>query len=173
MQSKLGQATLPLAVLAVLTLLILACGGDATATPRATSASIISTEIPIETPAIPPANSDQTISPENTPNPENILTSLPDGTSKPISNGTPGAIEPTATPTSTNGDNQSTSGGTSMGGAALGGSAETTLLAQKTLFEIPNGPLAWVAHESTLAVGQSSQCTRRRLGSTAKRVVWY
>jgi len=41
-----------------------------------------------------------------------------------------------------------------MGGAALGGSAETTLLAQETLFEIPNGPLAWVAHESTLDVGQ-------------------
>ena len=42
-----------------------------------------------------------------------------------------------------------------MGGAALGGNAEITLLAQITLLEVPEGRLSWVAHESTLAAGQS------------------
>ncbi len=42
-----------------------------------------------------------------------------------------------------------------MGGAALGGNAETTLLAQEILLDVPAETLAWVAHESTLAAGQS------------------
>ena len=41
-----------------------------------------------------------------------------------------------------------------MGGTALGGSAETTLLAQGILLEVVKEGLAWVAHESTLAAGQ-------------------
>jgi len=45
--------------------------------------------------------------------------------------------------------------GLSMGGSALGGSAETTLLAQEILLEVAEERLAWVAHESTLAAGQS------------------
>jgi len=47
------------------------------------------------------------------------------------------------------------SDGPSMGGAALGGSAETTLLGQEILVEVPDGPLAWVAYEATFAAGQS------------------
>ncbi len=43
----------------------------------------------------------------------------------------------------------------SMGGAALGGSAETTLLAQQIFPEVPEGSLSWVAYESTLGAGQS------------------
>ena len=46
-------------------------------------------------------------------------------------------------------------GGLSMGGAALGGNAETTLLAQELLLDVPEERLAWVAHESTLSTGQS------------------
>ena len=42
-----------------------------------------------------------------------------------------------------------------MGGAALGGSAVTTLLAQVILLEVAEESLAWVAHESILAEGES------------------
>ena len=47
----------------------------------------------------------------------------------------------------------------SMGGGALGGNAETTALAQQVLEQVPEGDLAWVAHESRLAQGESIEHT--------------
>ena len=46
------------------------------------------------------------------------------------------------------------SGQISMGGAALGGNASTTLLAQIRLQEVPGGPLAWVTHRLKLSPGE-------------------
>ena len=43
----------------------------------------------------------------------------------------------------------------SMGGSALGGNAETVVLAQLQLDDIPSVPLAWVTHRLDLAEGQS------------------
>jgi hypothetical protein len=40
----------------------------------------------------------------------------------------------------------SDAGQISMGGAALGGNASTTLLAQAQLEEVSNAPLAWMTH---------------------------
>ena len=42
----------------------------------------------------------------------------------------------------------------SMGGAALGGNAVTTALAQLTLDQVPGGPLAWVTHRLELSSGE-------------------
>ena len=42
----------------------------------------------------------------------------------------------------------------SMGGAALGGNAQTTVLAQLNLASVPAGPLAWVTHRVELAAGE-------------------
>ena len=47
------------------------------------------------------------------------------------------------------------SGGVSMGGGALGGNAETTLLAQQVLEQDLSGELAWVAHETRLDAGET------------------
>ena len=47
-----------------------------------------------------------------------------------------------------------TSGQISMGGAALGGNAQTTLLAQLNLDQVPGGPLAWVTHRLRLLAGE-------------------
>ena len=44
----------------------------------------------------------------------------------------------------------SAAGQISMGGNALGGNAETTVLAQLVLDEVPPGPLAWVTHRFEL-----------------------
>jgi len=48
----------------------------------------------------------------------------------------------------------SDAGEISMGGAALGGNASTTLLAQLTLDDVPGGPLAWVTHRLELGPGE-------------------
>ena len=45
--------------------------------------------------------------------------------------------------------------GVSMGGAALGGNAETTLLAREALGRPPAGDVAWVAHEVRLDDGRT------------------
>ncbi len=47
-----------------------------------------------------------------------------------------------------------TPGQISMGGAALGGNAQTTVLAQLNLDEVPAGPLAWVTHRLELGAGE-------------------
>ena len=47
-----------------------------------------------------------------------------------------------------------TPGPISMGGAALGGNAQTTVLAQLNLNDVPAGPLAWVTHSLELGDGQ-------------------
>ena len=41
-----------------------------------------------------------------------------------------------------------------MGGAALGGNAETTLLARQIIGGLPDGGLSWLGHEANLAAGQ-------------------
>ncbi len=47
----------------------------------------------------------------------------------------------------------------SMGGGALGGNAETTLLAREALGRAPSGDLAWIAHEIRLEEGQRLEHT--------------
>ena len=42
----------------------------------------------------------------------------------------------------------------SMGGSALGGNAQTTVLAQLKLYVVPAGPLGWVTHRLELAPGE-------------------
>ena len=72
------------------------------------------------------------------------------------SDATPRVAAPTQTDTAPATDDAMTAtDGLSMGGAALGGSAKTTLLAQEILLEVAAEGLAWVAHETTLASGQS------------------
>lgn len=46
-----------------------------------------------------------------------------------------------------------------MGGAALGGNAETVLLGQEILTDMPDGSLVWIAYEATLADAQSIEHT--------------
>ena len=41
-----------------------------------------------------------------------------------------------------------------MGGAALGGNAETVLLAHRVLQELPAGDLVWAAYETRLEAGE-------------------
>ena len=45
-------------------------------------------------------------------------------------------------------------GQVSLGGAALGGNAQTTVLAQLGFNEVPGGPLAWVTHRLKLGAGE-------------------
>ena len=49
----------------------------------------------------------------------------------------------------------SVAGEISMGGAALGGNASTTLLAQAQLEDVSNAPLAWMTHRWELGAGES------------------
>ena len=133
------SAVYPLVAAFALTLVFIACGGGSASDPFATAA-----------PANMPTN---TIIPTNSisaPTPVATQTVQPLATVRAAT-----VLEPTLTPAPDNEDTVTAAGGFSMGGAALGGSAETTLLAQETLVEVPDGPVAWVAHEFTLAYGQS------------------
>ena len=133
------SAVYPLVAAFALTLVFIACGGGSASGHFATAA-----------PANMPTN---TIIPTNSisaPTPVATQTVQPLATVRAAT-----VLEPTLTPAPDNEDTVTAAGGFSMGGAALGGSAETTLLAQETLVEVPDGPLAWVAHEFTLAYGQS------------------
>ena len=60
---------------------------------------------------------------------------------------------------SVQGVESASSGGVSMGGGALGGNAETTLLAQRVLEQDLFGDLAWVTHETRLDAGETLEHT--------------
>ena len=139
-----------------------ACGGGSASDPIATAAPTnIPTNIiqaPTPTPAVATLTtqslaevpSPTVVGPTPTPTPVATLTvqslaTVPSPTDQ----------EPTPTPSPAKEDTMTATGGLSMGGAALGGSAETTLLAQEILLGVPEGRLAWVAHESNLAAGQT------------------
>jgi len=66
--------------------------------------------------------------------------------------------EPASTPAPTQGNSTeqpSEAATISMGGAALGGSAETTLLARQILDDPPADGVAWIAYETSLALGET------------------
>ena len=113
-----------------LALAVMACGNDTEGLPTATSAN---TSTPVST----------------TPKPTLAATLAVQVAPSTLS---PGA---TSTPSPVDEVPIKTDDGISMGGAALGGNAETTLLGQAILSEVPNGNLAWIAYEATLEDGQS------------------
>ena len=115
--------------------LLVACGGEATSKPFATTVA--------NTPA-PTLAEPASTEPALPPDPVLI---------QPIETATPTFGKPatTAEPLS---DAPSEGNGVSMGGTALGGNAETTLIAQQAIIELPAGDLVWVAHEGKIVSGE-------------------
>jgi len=133
-----------------------ACGGGSAFDPIATTAPTNTIQARTATPvatlttqSLATVHSPTVLEPTPMPTPvatpaDQPLATVPSST----------ALEPTPTPDAKE-DTMTATGGLTMGGAALGGNAETTLLAREILLEAPEERLAWVAHESTLAAGQS------------------
>ena len=117
-------------VIALIILVTVSCDTAATATPRATIEAI-------------------------TPVPASEATKTPTATlrAQPIETATPTPAKPAATAKPLSGGS-SEENGFSMGGSALGGSAETILISQQAIIELPEGDLAWVAHEGDIVSGE-------------------
>jgi len=168
---------------ALVALLVIACGSDATATitpllppddvkqvqlatdtpppptPRVKSKEPLSTLASTVEPTGPLLIATTEIEPTNTPPP---LTAAREAT--PVPTLTPAAlpegVAPATPPPSTPVPPVATPSGPveiSMGGAALGGSAETKLLGQQILTDTPAKGVAWVAHEALLAAGDAQE----------------
>ena len=157
---------LPWAGLAVfnslITFLVIGCGGSdtptatAVATPAAQAATSAATPLPGS--EVQPATSTAVSGLQPTAVAEQPATAAPLATaaaaSKPAT--PPATAGPTATllPSPVMADS---GGGISMGGSALGGNAETVLLAQQVLKDLPAGDLVWATYETRLEAGDQRQ----------------
>ena len=115
-----------IAIIALIVLLLASCHTAATSTPRATIAA-------------------------NTPVPAGEATSIPATTpAKRTSTkqARPPTVVTTRRPRTAEGND------VSMGGTALGGNAETTLIAQQAIIDLPDADPVWVAHEGNIAFGE-------------------
>lgn len=167
---------------AVSVLLFTACGGAATVTltPESTAVPADQGQSPAPTTAAtsPPADSTDpataapaaTASTDPKPSPAAAPVSLPTvpattgtaqkttepATAPPPSPAAMATESPAGTPAPTQDSTDQPSGAPtiSMGGSALGGSAETTLLARQILDDPPADGVAWIAYETSLALGE-------------------
>ena len=125
--------------------------GEATSIPEATQAVPATTE-----PALPPSETTAPSTPAATEQVQPIETATPTF-AKPATTEAElpsSAVTATSTPTATGQTEASREGNEiSMGGSALGGNAETILIAQQTITDLPSGDMVWVAHKANIVSG--------------------
>ena len=144
-REALTGARRAMAAVSLITLLVIGCGG--VDTPTATAVSESGTQ---------PATSQAISTSQPTAAPVQPATTVPPATAAAATNetATPSAA---AGPTLTSVPSPGTvdqAGGITMGGSALGGNADTVLLAQQVLQNLPAGDLVWAAYETRLEAGE-------------------